>query len=608
MSQQPHQWNLSSLATNDNDEKLVQRRNDSQDAINSFVSKWQKDDSYLVEASKLAAALADYETILHNHGINGWEWYYYNLRSAQDQLDPQLKALTRKAIEASDKQFNQILFFFNNLKKISVEKQTEFLNSAALAPYRHFLEREFAAIPHLLSLEEERLLNLVSQPAHGAWVNMVSSFLSREVHHTLHDDGQIKAAAMPTILSLTSSRKPEVRTMAAELVNQLMTKYADTATEELNAILYYKKITDELRRYDRPDTERHISDDIDSEVVDSLTNAVAGQFQLAQDYYKLKAELFHVDKLAYHERNVPYGELSQEYDFNQAYSLVEHTLSDLDAEFGHIFTQFLHQGQFDVFPRPGKVGGAFCAHNLVTQPTFILLNHTNRLQDVLTLAHEMGHGLHNEMARKNQTALNFGTSLATAEVASTFMEDFVIDKLLENTNKTTQLELLMMKLNDDISSIFRQVACYRFEQALHQQFRQQGYLSTEEIGKLFQVHMSAYMGSFVEQSEGSQNWWVYWSHIRNFFYVYSYASGLLISKSLQSLVRKDPKNIQKVKDFMSAGQADSPRKIFMDIGIDIQQPQFWQQGLLEVQSLLNQAKMSAIELNLIQNTSIKKGK
>jgi oligoendopeptidase F len=155
---------------------------------------------------------------------------------------------------------------------------------------------------------------------------------------------------------------------------------------------------------------------------------------------------------------------------------------------------------------------------------------------------------------------------------------------------------MMMRLNDEVSTIFRQVACYRFEQSLHDQFRQKGYLSKQDIGKLFQMHMASYMGESVEQSPGSENWWVYWSHIRSFFYVYSYASGLLISKSLQNSVKKEPRFIGKVKEFLSAGLSDSPKNIFRKLGIDITDKQFWEKGLEEVETLLNETTSLAKKL------------
>ncbi|OGW19231.1 MAG: hypothetical protein A2072_02020 [Nitrospirae bacterium GWC1_57_7] len=268
----------------------------------------------------------------------------------------------------------------------------------------------------------------------------------------------------------------------------------------------------------------------------------------------------------------------------------------LDDEFAGIYDGYLQKGQIDVFPRKGKTGGAFCVHHLLSQPTFILLNHTNKLHDVLTIAHELGHGINNELMRSRQNALNFGSPMSTAEVASTFLEDFVLREVMRDADDDQRLAVMMMKLNDDVSTIFRQVACYRFEQELHAAFRNKGYLSKEEIGALFRTHMAFYMGDAVAQSKGSENWWVYWSHIRSFFYVYSYASGLLISKSLQHSVRQDAGFITKVKGFLAAGVSDSPKNIFSQLGVDISDKRFWGRGLDEVEALLDETTSLAKKL------------
>jgi oligoendopeptidase F len=180
------------------------------------------------------------------------------------------------------------------------------------------------------------------------------------------------------------------------------------------------------------------------------------------------------------------------------------------------------------------------------------------------------------------------------------MEDFVLKEILGQADDELRLSIMMMKLNDDISTIFRQVACYQFEQELHMSFRDKGYLSKDEIGALFRKHMAAYMGNAVEQSEGAENWWVYWSHIRQFFYVYSYAGGLLISKSLQNSVQQDPRFIFKVKEFLSSGLSDSPQNIFLKLGIDISDNGFWDRGLDEVSRLLEETRELAIKLRRIR--------
>ena len=247
----------------------------------------------------------------------------------------------------------------------------------------------------------------------------------------------------------------------------------------------------------------------------------------------------------------------------------------------------------------GKKSGAFCSYNLITQPVYILLNWVNKLDDVRTFAHEMGHGINDEMMRKNQNALNFGTPTSTAEVASTFMEDFVIQELLKNANEELKLALMMSKLNQDVSSIFRQVAFYNFEAELHKNFREKGYLSKEEVGKMYKDHMNSYLGPSIKMSPGSENWWIAVHHFRYFFYVYSYASGLLISKSLQAEVKKDPRFILKVKKFLSAGLSDSPKNIFAKLGINISDKKFWEKGILEVENLLNETEKLAKKLRKI---------
>jgi oligoendopeptidase F len=336
-----------------------------------------------------------------------------------------------------------------------------------------------------------------------------------------------------------------------------------------------------------------MADDIQTDVIESMVDSVSKRFDIARNYYKLKSNLLKVPKLKYHERNVEYGKTDIKYSFSNGANLLEKVLSEMDKELLEIYLGFINEGRIDVFPKKGKKDGAYAIHNLITQPTYLLLNWTNRLDDVRYFAHEMGHGIHYELVRKKQNAINFDNPTSTAEVASTFFEDFVIQELLKKADNETKLSLMMSKLNQDVSSIFRQIAFYNFETDLHYKFRKQGYLSEKEIGKLFQKHMKSYMGNYVEQSPGSGNWWIYVDHFRLFFYVYSYAGGLLISKSLQVSVKKDPKFIGKVKEFLSAGTSDSPKNILKKLDIDITHKKFWDKGLTEVDTLLKETKKLA---------------
>lgn len=464
------------------------------------------------------------------------------------------------------------------------------LESPLLEPYKHFLEKLFESAKYILTEPEEKILNLKNATSFGNWVRMVREFVSKEVREVVDEDGKTAQKTFTELLELIDSKNKQVRDIAARAINDIFERHVDSAEREINSILQDKKINDELRGIPRPDLPRHIEDDIDTQVVDVLIESVAKRFDISRRYYDLKARLMGVGRLAYHERNVTLGNLNQKYPFSRVVKLVGEAFDDLDHEFGEIFRGMVKNGQIDVYPSKGKYGGAFCVHKRLRDPTHILLNHTDKLNDALTLGHEMGHAINNVFIARAQNALNNDTYLSTAEVASTFMEDFVFARAQKDYPSEDQLYLLMEKLNDNISTVFRQVACYMFERELHNTYREKNYLTKEEIGALFVKHMSSYMGDAVEQSPGSQNWWIYWSHIRNFFYVYSYASGQLISKALQNMVRQDKTAINQVKRFLSAGLSKSPKELFLDMGIDITDQSFWTKGLNEIDDLLNQAE------------------
>src|SRR4030066_2146922 len=592
-------WNFKQLFESDNDPQIEEKRKVLEEKSYEFINRWKNRKDYLRDPAILKQSLDEYEGWKRNYGADGSEGYYFWLRTMQDQNNPDLKAKFNKIENFSKKIENDIQFFHLRIAKISGKHQKKFLKYDGLKEYKHFLERIFAEFRYLLSEPEEKLLNLKASTSYSNWVKMTSGFLSREEREVIAEDGRKNTKTFSEILSLMNSKDKKVRDSAAKAFNDRLSKNVEVAEAEINSVLANKKIDEELRKVSRPDLTRHISDDIDSEIVDTLIKSVSERFYISSRYYELKAGLMKVKKLKYHERNVEYGNINRKYSYNKSFKLIYRVFKTLESKFADILAGFIENSQFDVYPRKGKANGAFCAYHLISQPTYILLNHTDKLSDVLTLSHELGHGINNELIREKQNALNFGTPTSTAEVASTFMEDFVLQEILKQADDELRLSIMVMKLNDDVSTIFRQIDCYKFEQELHQEFRQKGYLSKEEIGRLFQKHMSSYMGIFVRQSAGSENWWVHWSHIRSFFYVYSYASGLLISKSLQNSVKDKTKFIEKVKEFLSAGLSDSPKNIFKKLGVDITDKSFWNKGLDEVENLLDDTAKLARKMRRI---------
>jgi oligoendopeptidase F len=592
----PTTWDFSQFFSSDTDPTIQTHKAEIQKHTTAFAQKWQSRKDYLEDPKVLRQALDEYEAWSRDYGWGGNLTLYFFLRFQQEQSNPEVKAKYLQTEEFLQQQSNEVRFFELNIAKVSPDVQKIFLQSKELEPYHHLLERLFAESQYLLEEREEMIMTMKSTTAYSNWVDMLEGLLVREERTVLDEDGTKQTKDFSTLLTMMNSQQKKVRDSAAAAFNDILAKYEDIAEAEINAVITDKKINDQIRKVPRPDITRHISDDMDTAVVDMLIETVAKRFDIPQRFYKLKAKLLGLPKLAYHERNVEYGSVdNKKYSWDESVALVGNVLEQLDPAFYKIFKRFLDEGRFDVFPRKGKCSGAFCFHHLISQPTYILLNHTGTLRDVLTLAHEVGHGINNELIKEKQHALYFGTPTSTAEVASTFFEDFVTEELMKTADSDTKIALAMMKLNEEVSTIFRQIACYRFEQALHQQIREKGYLSKQAIGQLFTEHMAAYMGDAVEQSSGSENWWIYWGHIRKYFYVYSYASGLLISKNLQEQVRADARNIEMVKTFLATGYARSPKDTFAEMGIDVATESFWKQSLVAIENDLQMLEKAVVK-------------
>lgn len=591
-------WNYKLLFENLSEKELETEKAEVIKANETFIKKWKKNDAYLSDAKTLKTALDELETLQRTFGQSGKGGYYFWLQSQIDETNPKIKARKQQVDDIATNLSNELRFFELTLAKVPTKQQKTFLADKSLTPYHHYLKRLFDQSAYTLSEKEENIISLLSRSSFSSWEEMVSGFLSKSEREIVMN-GKKQTKNFSELLTLLSDTDEKTRDAAATAFNNVLDAQKEIAEAEINAIMQFKKVDDDLRGFVRPDASRFLSDDVDSKMIDTLLETVAARYELANRFYRLKANILNKKKLAYHERNVEVGKVSGTYSFEKGVTLVKKVFKNLDPQFEFFLDQFLENGQIDVFSQKGKRSGAFCVYWLKTAPTYVMLNYTDTLRDVTTLAHEMGHAINNELIREKQHALYFGTPTSTAEVASTFMEDFVLEELLKTASDEEKLSLLMTKLNEDISAVFRQVACFRFEQELHKTYREKGYVSYEEIGQIFQKHMKEYMGPSVEQSEGSENWWVYWNHIRMFFYVYSYAGGLLISKAMQHGVRKDHAFIEKVKEFLAAGLSESPKDIFMKMNIDITKKAFWNSGLDEIERLLTETEQLAKKLKKI---------
>lgn len=548
-----------------------------------FISKWNPKvdngyrDDYLKDPKILKIALEEFDNWLAEYGSFGRIGYYYSLKSALDQNNSELKAKYNKVHSVGVRISNDINFFVHRISKIDRKLQSKFLKDKDLKEYKHFLETVFKESKYLLSESEEKILNIKSKTSYSNWVDLIESLLSKSERNILTEEGVV-IDNYSSIVNKLDNKTKKYRESARDALNDIYESLVEVSEHEINSILEYKLNNDELRGFKRVDESRHLGDDIDTVVVDALIDSVTNNFDISKKYYQLKAKELNLKNLRYFERNIKVGSIESKYTYEETLDILRVVFNKLDTKYLEVLNSFINEDRIDVYPKKGKSSGAFCSYNSRLVKPFILLNFEGKLRDISTLAHEMGHGIHFTLMSK-QNSLNYGAPMSTAEVASTFFEDFVIEHLSQNLDKEQKRILMFERLNDEIATIQRQTSFYNFELDLHRNFRNDGYLSHKQIGELFIKNIKAYLGDSVLIEEGNQNWWMGITHIRNYFYVYSYASGLLISKALQSYVRSDPSFIKDVTKFFETGSSLSPKDIFNKLGINISDNKFWLDGL-----------------------------
>lgn len=592
------EWKLSDLGKSLSDTKFIQERKELEKKSKAFARKWKKNKDFLSKPKVLQKALEEYsQLIMYGNSEDLFLWLHLQKNSSDTQLQAAMKKFEEFVRGISE----YSRFFLLELAEVDKASQKKMLAAKELNTYRHFLETLFAQSRYQLSEAEEKILSFKSGVSHGNWEAMLEEFLFSETRKVLvkkKGGYSEKELGLASIAQLNASSCGRVRSSSRKALIDILTQYKKVAEKEINSILENKKIDDELRSYARPDSSRHIHEDIDTEIVDTLRRVVADNYRISQDFHTFKLQLLKKKKFNYEERSLGYGKFQKKYSYTDAVDIVRKAFARIDQSFVDIFDDFVAEGKIDVYPQKGKRGGAFCISHGLHLPVYVMLNFTESARDIATLAHEMGHAVHGVLSKK-EAALNYGHPMCTAEVASTFCEDFVFEELLHDVTEQERLVMMVNKLQDRIQTIFRQIAAYNFEFELHTEFRKKGYLSCEEIGVLFNKHMKAYLGPSFSLDEHSALGWISWSHFRSPFYVYSYAMGLISAQAMQAKFREDPEFITLIKEFYTTGTSRAPVDIFKRMGFDIRKADFWQQGLDETKALLQETKKLAKTLGKI---------
>ncbi len=540
-----------------------------------FANKYRKNKDHLKSSKALVKAIEEYEEIGKDPATSR-PIFYYQYRLCLNSEDTEARMEISKLEDFYTEIINQIQFFILEIGKIPKDLQRNILKSKEIVPLKYFLTKVFENAKHTLSEAEERIMNLKWNTSRSMWVSGFEKLLNKQVISFENEELPI-AKASALIPTLEKSKRRELH----KLVMQKFKDIADFSESEINAIVSDKKVNDKLRGFKFPFESTVKNYENDMKTVDDLVSVVSQNFKIVHKFFKIKAKILKEDKLVYADRAVKIGEALIKLPFEKAVMQVVNSFSKVDKEFGDFVKDMFEKGLVDVFPKKGKSGGAFCSSSSGL-PTYILLNHIDDFRSMTTLAHEMGHALHSKYS-KNQRPIYEDYTIAVAEVASTFFENIVFDEALKFcTSEKEKMVLLHDKITDDISTIFRQIACFNFEKELHQKIRENGFMEKEEIAKLLNKHMQSYLGPIFDLTDLDGYFFVNWSHIRNFFYVYSYAFGQIISDALYERYKKDNKTIKDVIGFLSAGGSDSPENIFKKAGIKIDKKIF-ESGLKRVE-------------------------
>ena len=500
---------------------------------------------------------------------------YFHFKTDLDSNDSKSLAISTKYGQRLTEAGNKIKFLGLEIAKIPANKQKNFLNYPALKPYHYLLTQIFINAKYNLSEGEEQLEDLLGQPGYGMWVDTQEKLLNQQVIR--HKGRNIPVAeAVASVSDMPKKDRREVH----DKINAVLKSVSHMAEGELNAIYNFKKIMDKRRGYKKPYSATILGYENDEGAIENFVSLVSKYFKISHRFYKLQANLFGEKKIKLADRSAKIGEIKTKFDFLKSVDTLRSALGNFNQEYLDIFNKFLKNGQIDVYPKKGKTGGAYCSgHGQLS--TFILLNHVDTLRSFETLAHEMGHAIHTELS-KSQPSRYRDYTIATAEVASTLFEQVVSEEIEKLLTKKEQIILLHNKILGDISTIFRQVACFNFELELHENIRRDGQVSKENIAKLMSKHLKSYLGEAVEVTDDDGYFYVYWSHIRRFFYVYTYAYGKIISRALYEKWKQDHSYAKKIEQFLRAGGSMSPEDIFKMIGIDTSKPAFFETGLKSV--------------------------
>jgi oligoendopeptidase F len=548
-----------------------------------------------LEGEGLVAAmreLADIQELAGRAGTYAMLWFSTNTQ------DPARGALLQRVRERGTEIETALLFFELEWAALDDERAEELLTADGLDFARHHLWTQRRYRPHLLSQPEERVLAEKRVTGESAWARLFSELVSAiEVDAPPEEPANgagVRPERVPLDAALSRLTAPsrEVRRASAEAVTVALEPGLRTRAYLFNTLLHDKAVDDRLRGYGHWLQSRNLSNEASDESVAALVEAVKARYDLPQCWYRLKARLLGVDRIADYDRMAPVVSEDETMPWSEARELVLDAYGSFSPELGRVARGFFDGRRIDAPLRPGKRGGAFCAYTVPSREPYLMLNWTSKRRDALTLAHELGHGVHAALGAR-QGVFHHHTPLTLAETASVFGEEMLFARLLERAESpSSRLALLAGSIEDSIATVFRQTAMNQFEERVHTARRDSGEVAPERFGELWLETQGELLGDSVELTDGYATWWSYIPHfIHTPGYVYAYAYGQLLALSVYERYREEGAGfVPRYLELLAAGGSRSPEELGRIVGVDLADPGFWGSGLALVERQLEEAE------------------
>ena len=585
------EWNLDDLFDGPDDPRIESELEEASAAAQAFRERYRGRLGEL-SAAELNDAVAELERI---ESASTRIETFARLRQAADSSDQARGALVQKVRERNTQIETELLFFDLEWSAVDDDVAETLLADPALERYAQVLRSQRRYKPHQLTEPEEKISAEKSLTGASAWGRFFNELLSDL--RVSYDDQELSLDEALSRLARETSQEERARVAAA--VTETLRPGVRTRGYVLNTILNERAIEDRLRGYETWISARNLANEIPDEAAQSLIDAIQERYDIPQRFYALKARLLGLPRLKDYDRFAPLSEVGGTIDWDEARDLVLDAFNGFSPQAGEIVGDFFEKDWIDAAVRPGKMLGAFCATTVPGVHPYVLMNYAGERRSVLTLAHELGHGLHGTLAQ-DLGLLNARTPLTLAETASVFAEALTFQKLKEREDDPRALlDLLVGRIDDTVATVFRQIAMNRFEHAIHTGRRDEGELTVERVSELWSIEQRRMLGDAVEVTDDYGIWWSYVPHfIQVPGYVYAYSFGYLFSLAIYRRYLDEGESlVEPYLDLLRAGGSAPPAELASRLGFDIGDAAFWSAGLDAIGELVDEAEQLAAQLD-----------